>query len=425
MSTGIGTPSLPPLPAVGRWPEIATVSRAPARALVAAVLVPWLAGRLGMRVETPGGSRASGADPTSPRLVLNRPRAVYHRLGARGPIGLGESYQAGDWDADDLTAVLARASRLLATPAWIQRLFRPRTASGPEAATFVKERARRDVSHHYDLSNEFFALFLDETMTYSAALFDVDAEGLPAGDETLAAAQRRKIDRVLDLAAVGPGTRLLEIGTGWGALALVAAARGASVRSVTLSERQAEYARKAVAAAGFGDQIRVDLCDYRDLHAADTGEYDAIVSVEMIEAVGERHWPGYFRALDSLLASDGRVCLQAITMPHRDFRAIRGNETWLRTYIFPGGLIPSVTALENACRQHSSLAISDVGSFGAHYACTLRRWRSRFLDHEAEVTALGLDETFRRTWLLYLSYCEAGFLTGRIDVHHLVLERRS
>jgi cyclopropane-fatty-acyl-phospholipid synthase len=411
-----------------RWPDVAAVPRPLAHIatrLLAAGIHPG--GRqLGVRVLLPDGRVLGSADPRAPLLRLHRPESLYRRVIAAGLIGFGESYQAGDWDGDDLPALIgAMATRALTPPRSMQLLRRAYRRRPPAAETSTVAGARRNIQRHYDLSNDLFALFLDETMTYSSALFDCDDAGRPVAAQTLLAdAQRRKVDRVLDLARVGPGSRLLEIGTGWGELAIRAAARGALVHTVTLSAAQRDLARDRVAAAGAGNQVTVELCDYRTIKAVHGSGYDAIASVEMIEAVDEPHWPAYFTALDRYLAPGGRVVLQAITMRHEHLAAVRGSHTWIHKYIFPGGLIPSVRGLGEVCRQHTRLQIVEVLGFGAHYAQTLRLWRERFEDHSAEVAALGFDETFRRTWDLYLAYAEAGFTSGYLNVHHLVLERR-
>lgn len=237
-------------------------------------------------------------------------------------------------------------------------------------------------------------------MTYSSALF----RRLPASWPDLAEAQQHKIDRVLDAAGVGPGTRLLEIGSGWGELCIRAAARGADVRSVALSERQLWLARQRIAAAGQSDRVRIDLRDYRDVG----GNYDAVISVEMIEAIGFHAWPHYFRMLDRLLTPNGRLVIQAITMPHARVLATRNTRTWTQKYIFPGGLIPSARAI---------LEITDKLSLREHYAETLRLWRERFLQRRKTLGHIGFDEVFARMWELYLAYAEAGFRSGYLDVY--------
>jgi cyclopropane-fatty-acyl-phospholipid synthase len=268
-------------------------------------------------------------------------------------------------------------------------------------------------------------MFLDQTLTYSAALFgpgDGSIElAAAASFDDLAAAQRHKIDRLLDATGVGAGTRLLEIGTGWGELALRAAARGAQVRSITLSEEQRSLALARIAEAGLSDRVSVDLCDYR----AVTGTYDAVVSVEMIEAVGFEFWPQYFATLDRVLAPGGRVGLQAITMPHDRMLASRDTYTWIHKYVFPGGLIPSVASVEQCVADHTSLKVVARHGFGLHYAETLRLWREKFAEQAEAVDALGFDATFRRMWEFYLSYSEAGFRSRYLDVYQFVFAKES
>jgi cyclopropane-fatty-acyl-phospholipid synthase len=249
-------------------------------------------------------------------------------------------------------------------------------------------------------------------MTYSSAWF--------AGPEQdLVDAQLRKIDGVLDFAGVGPGTHMLEIGTGWGALAIRAALRGAHVTTLTLSAEQKALAELRIQAAGVADRVRVLLRDYREEH----GSYDAVVSVEMIEAVGKGYWPTYFATLDRLVRPGGRIGLQAITMPHDRMLASANAYTWMHKYVFPGGLIPSVEAIEDAVAQHTGLRVVRDRAFGQDYALTLRTWRRRFLERWQEVAALGFDETFRRMWEFYLAYSEAGFRAGYLDVHQFCLAK--
>ncbi|WP_240999946.1 cyclopropane-fatty-acyl-phospholipid synthase family protein, partial [Streptomyces sp. Tu 4128] len=306
-----------------------------------------------------------------PLVEIHDPDAFHGRIGAQGLIGFGESYMAGEWDAPDLVGALgvlaANAAHLV--PAPLQRLRRLWHQRQPAALRNTPEGARSNISSHYDLSNDLFALFLDETLSYSSAVF----LGFPARRESLATAQQRKIDRLLDLAEVGDGTRLLEIGTGWGELALRAAARGAHVTSLTLSREQRDRALERAREAGLTDRVRVELRDYRE----ERGTYDAVVSVEMIEAVGAEFWPVYFRALDDRLAPGGRAALQAITLPHDRMTASRSTHTWIQKYVFPGGLIPSTEAIETTVRDHTGLRVARRDGFGAHYAETLRLWRGR------------------------------------------------
>jgi cyclopropane-fatty-acyl-phospholipid synthase len=406
----------------GRWPDVAGVPRAGIRRAIARALFIRAAEGLDIRVLFPGGQQLGSGPPGAPEMVLHRPADFFARVGAGGLIGFGESYMAGDWDCTDLPGLLTTFALDTATlvPPPLQRLRRLAVRRLPVTGHGTRAGARRDASHHYDLSNELFALFLDETMTYSAALFATGPDGAPAATHgLLAAAQRRKIDRLLNLTRVGPGSQVLEIGTGWGELAIRAAARGADVRTITLSAQQQALAARRVTAAGLDGRIRVELRDYRDTR----GSYDAILSVEMIEAVGERHWPGYLATLDRLLAPGGRIGLQAITMPHERMLATRHTHTWILKYIFPGGLIPSDTAIEGNLTRHTELRVAGRLGFGPHYAQTLRLWRERFAGQLPEVAELGFDEVFTRMWLLYLAYSEAGFAAGYLDVSQFLLER--
>lgn len=281
--------------------------------------------------------------------------------------------------------------------------------------------ARSNISRHYDLSNDLFASFLDPTMTYSSALFDHPVGTAPGAARwaDLEPAQHRKIDRLLDVCRVGPGSSLLEIGTGWGELALRAAARGATVRSITLSEEQRDLARERTGAAGLTHAVDIDLCDYRSV----AGRYDAVISVEMIEAVGAAYWGTYLATIDRVLADGGTAAVQAITMPHDQMLATVENYTWIHKYIFPGGMIPSVEAIREAAASSTLRVVDDV-AFGPHYAETLRLWRERFDTAPSLGDRFG-DPVFRRMWRFYLAYAEAGFRARYLDVRHLTFRRPS
>jgi cyclopropane-fatty-acyl-phospholipid synthase len=405
-----------------RWPDIASAAGRPMRARIARVLFTAGVAKLPLRVRFPDGRQTGAGTMDDPVMILHRPREFFRRVGASGLIGFGESYMAGDWDCADLTAVLtvfaANVGDLV--PPWQQRLRQLAVRRQPSDDAQTREGARRNIGRHYDLSNELFALFLDETMTYSSAVFATAADGTPvASAPLLAEAQHRKIDRMLDRAGVGPGCRVLEVGTGWGELALRAAARGANVVTITISREQQALAVRRVAEAGLAGQIKVELRDYRDIE----GEYDAICSVEMLEAVGERYWGDYFAALDQHLAPGGRIGLQTITMGHDRMLATRRTYTWIHKYIFPGGLLPSVTAIDNSLASSTRLHIIARDDFGAHYAETLKIWRERFCANADEVARLGFDEVFNRMWTFYLSYSEAGFRSGYIGVSQLTLAR--
>jgi cyclopropane-fatty-acyl-phospholipid synthase len=378
--------------------------------------------RLPVRVLWPDGRRSGGAaeDAAAPEMSIVRPTEFFTRLGRDRLIGFGEAYMAGDWRAGDgtdladlLTPFAEHLTALVPRP--LQRLRGLLDVRRPGAQDNTPQGSRDNVHAHYDLSNALFEQFLDTTMSYSAAWFG-DTAG--AGDD-LESAQLRKIDAVLDAAAVGPGTRMLEIGTGWGSLAVRAAQRGAAVTTVTLSREQLDYARECVAEAGVDDRVELALRDYREI----TGEYDAIVSVEMVEAVGEAYWPAYFLALDRLLAPGGKVALQTITMSHERMLATRHSYSWIQKYIFPGGLIPSLQAIDQTLAEHTGLRVVQRRDLGPHYAMTLRHWRARFRQNWPRIQALGFDQTFRRMWELYLAYCEAGFRAGYLGVSQLQLTR--
>ncbi|MDX3075700.1 class I SAM-dependent methyltransferase [Streptomyces sp. NPDC088354] len=420
MTTSVPVPAPAPVSEVGvdprRWPDVAAPPpRSRVRAAVAGAVVRRALSRLPLRCRLGPGGPVIGTG--GPAVEVADPDAFFRRLGAGGLIGFGESYMAGEWDAPDLVAVLTvlagHVTELVPRPLQKLRSLWARRQPGERRNTL--DGARDNIHAHYDLSNELFALFLDETLTYSSAVF----RALPATYDLLADAQRRKIDRLLDLAGVGEGTRLLEIGTGWGELAVRAARRGADVVSVTLSEEQRRLATERIEAAGQSARATVLLRDYRQV----TGRYDAIVSVEMIEAVGADYWPVYFGALDRLLAPGGRIALQAITMADDRMLATRDTYTWIQKYIFPGGLIPSAEAIGRTVAEHTALRVEDSTGFAAHYAETLRLWRERFTARAAEVAALGFDQTFRRMWTLYLGYSEAGFRSGYLDVRQLLLTR--
>ncbi len=397
-----------------RWPDVARLPRASAaRTAVAELIVRRALAALPLRVSYAGGPSLGEAGPL---VRLRDPKAFHRRIGADGLIGFGESYMAGEWDSDELVAVMTVLAANVAdlVPRTLQRLRSAWHRRRPAAELNTVDGAKENIHRHYDLSNDLFALFLDETMTYSSAVF----RGFPAQYDLLAAAQQRKIDQLLDLAGVTEGTRLLEVGTGWGELSIRAARRGAEVLTVTLSGEQRDLAVRRIAEAGLSDRVTVDVRDYRNVE----GVFDAVVSVEMIEAVGAEYWPVYFETLDRLTAPGGRVAIQAITMPHDRMTASRDTYTWIGKYIFPGGLIPSVDAIEMATAP-TALRVSDNQGYGPHYAETLRLWRERFLEQTAAVAALGFDRTFRRMWEFYLAYCEAGFAAGYLDVRQILFSK--
>jgi cyclopropane-fatty-acyl-phospholipid synthase len=403
-----------------RWPDVAVVPHSPLRAAIAHRLFQRTVQRIPLRVVEPSGRTYGGGRATDPVFRLIRPAAFYERVGASGSVGFGEAYMAGDWTADDLAGVLCAFAAHLRelVPATLKRLRAVAVRRPPAFEDNSVAGARRNIQRHYDLSNDMFKVFLDESMTYSAALYNGDPAESP---DELATAQRRKVDRLLDLSQVQAGSRVLEIGTGWGELAIRAARRGAQVTSITNSSEQAALARERIAQAGLADQATVLLQDYRAM----TGRYDAVVSVEMVEAVGMNYWADYFQTIDRALVPGGRAGLQAILQPDDLMRATANTYTWIRKYIFPGGALLSSEALHEVVTRHTGLHLVDRYSFGQHYAETLRRWRANFDSRSTEIARLGFDETFRRMWSFYLAYSEAGFRTGSLDVSQIGLAKPS
>ncbi len=404
-----------------RWPT-AIPSRAPLRATIARVVFEHALRQVPVRVTYPDGRVLGAGSPASPELKIVRPAAFFARLGRDAKIGFGEAYMAGDWRtgpgtdlADLLTPFASRLTTLI--PPALQRLRVLVDRRVPDNHENTLDGSRTNIAAHYDLSNDLFAAFLDPTMTYSSAWFG-NSEPVETATR-LEEAQLRKIDGILDLAGVRAGTRVLEIGTGWGSLAIRAAQRGARVTTITLSREQLRLARERVAGAGLSGLVEARVQDYREVD----GEYDAIVSVEMIEAVGEAYWPTYFAALDRLLAPGGTAAIQAITMDHQRFLATRRSFSWIQKYIFPGGVIPSLQAVDDALAAHTTLRVTRQREFRAHYARTLRLWQDRFRDQWPHIQAQGFDETFRRMWEFYLAYSEAGFRGGYLGVSQLQMTR--
>ena len=395
------------------------------RASLARRVLASVARRVPVDVVMPDGTLLTdptrGASGALPVLEIVRPAALFERLAHHPKIGIGEAYMAGDWrpgPGTDLAELLLPFAERLTTavPPALQRLRRVVDRRIPETQRNSLTGSRRNIEAHYDLSNDLFEAFLDETLSYSSALFEMER---PWADQTLEDAQLRKVHAILDLAGVRRGMHVLEIGTGWGTLAIEAARRGARVTTLTLSQEQAALAADRVEAAGLTELVEIRLQDYREIE----GSFDAIVSVEMIEAVGEEYWPTYFDTLDQRLAPGGVAAIQAILMSHDRYLATRNSWGWIQKHIFPGGLIPSLRAIEETSERHTSLRVRQVDPFGLHYAETLRRWRETFTARWAQVHAHGFDETFRRKWEFYLAYCEAGFLAGYLDVAQIRLER--
>lgn len=401
----------------------APLARAPARPAAAAApggflrrrVLAALAGWGGppLVVVLPDGTtvEAGRGDRARPPVLTVRDEAFFRKVALRGRLGLGEAYEAGDWDADDLAGVLEAGLRAGAV-ARRPLLERLQAAFAPRRRRNHRAGARRNIAAHYDLGNAFYRLWLDPTLTYSAAMFEAD-------DEPLEAAQRRKLATMARKACIRPGDRVLEVGCGWGAFALHAAGDlGAHVTGLTLSPAQHEVAVARVAAAGLADRVDVRLADWRDVE----GRFDAVVSIEMLEAVGRRGWGPWFRALDRWLAPDGVAALQVICHPDRGFRRYAARTDWVERYVFPGSLLGSLGGFARAAAR-TSLRIVDVEDLAPSYALTLRRWREAFLARADAVSALGFPPAFVRRWTYYLAVCEAAFRCGHLQDHQLVLAR--
>jgi len=373
-------------------------------------------------IQLPDGTQMhmGGQAETSPLRASLR----LHRWGVceaalrRGDIGFAESFIAGEWTTPDLTALLTLfiANRddieaLIYGSWWGSLLCRAKHLLNRNS----RSGSRRNIHAHYDLGNSFYQLWLDETMTYSAALFGSDR-----GQEDLAHAQRAKARRALRECGVQQGSRVLEIGCGWGGLAEIAALEfGARVTGVTLSTEQLAWARDRLQRAGVGAQCDLRLQDYRDIRDE---PFDAIASIEMFEAVGEQYWPSFFKALHDRLKPGGIACIQSITIRDDVFDRYRRSTDFIQQYIFPGGMLPCKTVFRQQARK-AGLEVSRELAFGADYAETLKRWRERFLREEAAVRQVGFDTRFLRIWEFYLAYCEAAFATGNTDVVQFTLRR--
>ena len=353
--------------------------------------------------------RSSG--PTA-LLRLNRWRAL-PRFFRGGTVGFGESYMDGDWDSPDLPKVIELAARnLLRKPMRYRNLSPWRIADrlGHRFRPNTRDGSKQNIAAHYDLGNDFYALWLDPSMTYSSAVF-------AGGNTDLQAAQAEKNRRLMDLGSIGDGDRVLEIGCGWGGFAIQAAReRGAHVTAITVSRAQFDEAQKRVAAAGLGEKVDIQLRDYRDL----VGTWDHAVSVEMIEAVGEKFWPDYFTRVGSVVRSGGTFALQAIVIDNDRFDAYRRSADFIQKHIFPGGALPSPDIIRAQARA-AGLTWKTVYEHGIDYADTLAQWRAGFEAAADRAAAMGFDARFRRCWSFYLAYCEGGFRAGNIDALQVAL----
>ena len=353
--------------------------------------------------------------PDGPAVLKVHNMAFFNRTLRQGAMGFAESYMDGEWSSPDLAKLLILLNSNMTmlqqsigknrATQWINRIIhilRPNTREG----------AKRNIHAHYDLGNEFYALWLDATMTYSSALFR-DSQ------QTLRDAQNEKYRALAASTDIGPDDHVLEIGCGWGGFAEFAAREiGCKVTGITISNEQLAFAKNRIAMAGLQDKVDFKFCDYRDL----TEKYDRIVSIEMFEAVGESYWPTYFDQVHACLKPGGKAGLQIITIAKERFDSYRKKTDFIQRYIFPGGMLPSPERLDGEF-ANADLKLVAREDFAADYARTLAEWRHRFLEVWHEVQALGFDARFRNMWEYYLAYCEAGFTTQSIDVSHFALMR--
>jgi len=359
-----------------------------------------------------------GNDPAEPsvQLVVHNERFFVRAL-LGGDTGMGESFMDGDWSSPDLVSLMRFAVRNLAQVEQSNSIL----SSLSRLADRIHQRlrkntvagSRRNIHAHYDLSNEFFRLFLDQGLVYSCAWYE-------GPDDSLEVAQTQKLDRICRKLDLKSGDRLLEIGTGWGAFALHAASHyGCHITTTTISQQQYLYAKKQFESAACGQQIELLLKDYREL----TGTFDKIVSIEMFEAVGFEHYDEFFRSCDRLLVPNGSLLLQTITMTEQRFDQYRRQSDWIQKYIFPGAQLASVRGILDSINRVTQLSLFHADDMGAHYARTLAAWRRRFFHSIADVRALGFDDRFIHMWDYYLSFCEAAFAERHISDVQLLLTK--
>ncbi|MBY0532878.1 MAG: cyclopropane-fatty-acyl-phospholipid synthase family protein [Xanthobacteraceae bacterium] len=370
-----------------------------------------------LTIETPSGARVEGkGEIEGPRatLILHRWRTM-RRLMFGGDVGFSEAYMDGDWSTPDLATLIELAVRNekalceVTAGRWFTRflhrarhLLRANTKSG----------SRRNIEAHYDLGNDFYRLWLDPSMTYSSALYATPKQSLED-------AQDNKLARIMDLLAIKNRERVLEIGCGWGRLAeRLATERNAHVTGLTLSPSQLAGAKERLVKAGASDKADLRLQDYRDV----SEKFDRVVSIEMIEAVGEKYWPAYFGKIAEVLKPGGRAVLQVITIANERFEFYRKNADFIQRYIFPGGMLPSHHVMLEQIRQAGMKFVS-LENFGQSYAHTLNEWNRRFQRAWPEIEAMGYKKKFKRTWEYYLAYCEGGFRSGSINVGLYVMEK--
>jgi cyclopropane-fatty-acyl-phospholipid synthase len=347
-------------------------------------------------------------------IHLHHPLAILRKVSRRGDIGLAESFMQGDWTSTDLAAFLCwgvkNSQQLidkLSARGWVKFFVRLRHLLRAN----TKQGSKRNIAAHYDLGNDFYRLWLDQSMTYSSAVF-ADA------DMSLAAAQEHKYAKLLAALDAKPGARILEIGCGWGGFAEHAARQGMHVTGITLSKEQLAWAQECIAKAGLSDNVDLRLQDYRDLRET----FDHVVSIEMFEAVGEKYWQSYFSILHKCLKPGGKAALQIITIDDAYFDSYRKTADFIQLYIFPGGMLPPLNRLHQLTSESGLVSIA-TSHHALDYARTLAYWQKQFDQAETAIRALGFDQQFLQMWRYYLAYCEAGFREGRIDLCQLIVQK--
>ena len=385
------------------------------------VVIRMLAGLQGGRLileEDEGRLEFGRLDPERPvEAVIQVHSGRFYRELMRGSVGLCESYLQGMWECDDLVSMTRIAALNVGGLDRLRRIFTPVLIPVQRWFRWVARntpgRSRRQIEAHYDLGNDMFALFLDPTMMYSCGVFE-------SPQATLEEASLAKLRRICEKLDLKRSDHILEIGTGWGGFAIYAAHNyGCRVTTTTISREQHAYALERVREAGLEDRVTLLLEDYRDL----TGTYDKLVSIEMIEAVGWQFFPRFFRTCSALLRPDGAMLLQAITIDDSAYEVEKAGRSFINTYIFPGGCLPSMEIISRTVAKVTDLRPVHVEDLTAHYAKTLAHWRERFAAASGHVAELGYDERFRRLWDLYLSYCEGGFAERRIQDVQLLLAK--
>ena len=386
---------------------------------LASAIITFLARRISwgtiVLTSATGTTQLGNSEPTV-RVTIHDNR-VFGALGRRGSIGLGESYIEGWWDVDDLTTLIRILERAIdpirSAMDRSSRFFSPLTTPLRRYERTDKDKDRSDVQAHYDLSNEFYSLMLDETMAYSCGYFENLSVSL--GD-----ASRAKLDRICQKLSLSPNDHVIEIGTGWASFAVHAAKNyGCRITTTTISDAQYEFAAKRIADEGVGDLVTVINRDYRDLD----GVYDKLVSIEMIEAIGWRQLDTFFSTCERLLKPNGLMGLQAIVIEDRSYERAKNHQDLIKELVFPGSFLPSMKAMDRSIRKNTNFRTIQVEEIGLHYAETLRRWLETVEDNAEKVEALGLDERFRRLWRMYLCYCEAAFRERHVSDVQMVLAR--